>query len=691
MMRKSLALALILILAASISWATPRPTPLSGTLATLPTFDTFNDTIKYDDNVIAWWYGGLTNFRLATKFTPLVTFKLQQFYFAMSGTSSVPVNLYVKNDSSGFPGGTPLWSGTLAYTMANTWRGVYIDSLNLPQYTFAAGSNFWLEIRSNGPPYESYDNSPVNPTRSKTYYAPAPFNGWVDSPGDNFIRAIGMYSGQITDVGCDSLMHGQNFHLPNPGTLQLSGRIRNYGLTAQTFQVACSLFTELGGSNYQFFSALTPQTITAPPAVPVTVTFPSTTIPTSNRYKFRVRTMLAGDQNPDNNWKETESQIYTAPAELRYDDTLFASAAYISEIGGGWAMKFNPHQAGNYTITQVRFNVDATVGDSSARVQILDDNGTLGAPNTVLWQQVQHMVAGWNSFTVNIPSQTGSFYVAYLFEYGPQTSAMRLDNPPASGQVWQKSASVWAPTPQADDFMIRASISAGGTTAPVHVTLTPIGAPITIPAGGGTYSYNAQAQNMTTAAQAFRAWCKIKYPNGTWTGYVLGPLNLNIPASYTVSRQRNQDVPGSWAAGAYQHWAWVAPTGTFNAYDSTYFGWTKSGVDVNSPLKSWAGSGELFPGEQAQTTSIPSGAELTVSPNPFNPITTLSFTLPEVTTVTLKVYDLQGNVAATLVDGLRDAGQHRVTFDGSNLASGVYFYRLLAGNTTLTGKLMLLK
>jgi hypothetical protein len=226
---------------------------------------------------------------------------------------------------------------------------------------------------------------------------------------------------------------------------------------------------------------------------------------------------------------------------------------------------------------------------------------------------------------------------------------------------------------------------------PVDVTLTPIGAPITIPAAGGTYSYTAAAHNTTATVQPFRAWCKIKYPNGTWTGYVLGPLNLNIPASFTVSRQRNQSVPGSWAAGSYQHWGWTAPAGTFNAYDSSFFAWTKSGVDLNSPLKSWAGGGELFPGEQAQPVSFPSGLQMAASPNPFNPVTTLSFVLPEVSRVTLKVYDLKGSVVATLVDGVREAGQHQATFDGSSLASGVYFYRMTTGDANLTGKLMLLK
>jgi flagellar hook assembly protein FlgD len=78
-------------------------------------------------------------------------------------------------------------------------------------------------------------------------------------------------------------------------------------------------------------------------------------------------------------------------------------------------------------------------------------------------------------------------------------------------------------------------------------------------------------------------------------------------------------------------------------------------------------------------------------PNPFNPATMLSFSLPEVAKVTLNVFDVQGRLVATLVNGLREAGQHQVTFDGSNLSSGVYLYTLQAGSYSATGKMVLMK
>jgi hypothetical protein len=78
-------------------------------------------------------------------------------------------------------------------------------------------------------------------------------------------------------------------------------------------------------------------------------------------------------------------------------------------------------------------------------------------------------------------------------------------------------------------------------------------------------------------------------------------------------------------------------------------------------------------------------------PNPFNPTTTIAFTLPEPETVKLAVFDLQGNAVATLVNGRTEPGRHTAVFDGTGLPSGVYFYRLEAGNSTETRQLVLLK
>jgi hypothetical protein len=78
-------------------------------------------------------------------------------------------------------------------------------------------------------------------------------------------------------------------------------------------------------------------------------------------------------------------------------------------------------------------------------------------------------------------------------------------------------------------------------------------------------------------------------------------------------------------------------------------------------------------------------------PNPFNPATVVSFQLPAVSDVKLVVFDLLGREASVLVNERRNAGIHEVKFDGSNLASGVYFYRLQAGDFVQTKRLVLSK
>ena len=78
-------------------------------------------------------------------------------------------------------------------------------------------------------------------------------------------------------------------------------------------------------------------------------------------------------------------------------------------------------------------------------------------------------------------------------------------------------------------------------------------------------------------------------------------------------------------------------------------------------------------------------------PNPFNPSTTIDFNLPASGEVKLAVYDLLGREVATLVNGRLEAGLHSVQFDASQLTSGIYMYRLQAGDQVQTRKLTLIQ
>ncbi len=78
-------------------------------------------------------------------------------------------------------------------------------------------------------------------------------------------------------------------------------------------------------------------------------------------------------------------------------------------------------------------------------------------------------------------------------------------------------------------------------------------------------------------------------------------------------------------------------------------------------------------------------------PNPFNPTTTIRYELPSTSMVRLSVFDLLGQEVATLVNERKDAGTYQVRFDGSALPSGIYFYRLAAGDFVQTRRLALVK
>ena len=78
-------------------------------------------------------------------------------------------------------------------------------------------------------------------------------------------------------------------------------------------------------------------------------------------------------------------------------------------------------------------------------------------------------------------------------------------------------------------------------------------------------------------------------------------------------------------------------------------------------------------------------------PNPFNPTTTIGYSIPAASNVRLSVFDILGKEVGTLVDENKSAGRHSAKFDASDLSNGIYFYRLDAGELTLTNKLTLLK
>ena len=93
-----------------------------------------------------------------------------------------------------------------------------------------------------------------------------------------------------------------------------------------------------------------------------------------------------------------------------------------------------------------------------------------------------------------------------------------------------------------------------------------------------------------------------------------------------------------------------------------------------------------------ENSSMPRNYSLSQNfPNPFNPNTTIKWQMPEASFVTLKIYDVLGREVITLANEELSAGEHEVTFNASQLSSGVYLYQLKAGSVIETKKMVLLR
>ena len=126
--------------------------------------------------------------------------------------------------------------------------------------------------------------------------------------------------------------------------------------------------------------------------------------------------------------------------------------------------------------------------------------------------------------------------------------------------------------------------------------------------------------------------------------------------------------------------AYYSTEGTYSDADYTaVFGKMEASIDENLAAK------------QTKAVEIPTEYSITNYPNPFNPTTTINYQLPQDGFVTIKVYDVLGKEAATLVNENKSAGYHRVNFDASRLTSGVYIYTINAGRYTQSKKMLLTK
>jgi len=217
--------------------------------------------------------------------------------------------------------------------------------------------------------------------------------------------------------------------------------------------------------------------------------------------------------------------------------------------------------------------------------------------------------------------------------------------------------------------------------ASVEINLTPDNAPITIPPSGGTFTYDVSVKNHETTAQTFDGWIDLVFPDSSVFGPVILRTGLQLAANGTIIRNDlSQAIPASFPAGTY---VMRAQTGVYpnDAWSLSSFTFEKAA----------SGSVGLASLSSQLEAGFNSSIITSVSPNPFNPTTAISFQLSADSFVNLTVYDIAGRKVAELANGQQEAGVHRLTFDGSNLSTGVYLARIQVGDQEQVARMMLVK
>ncbi len=134
--------------------------------------------------------------------------------------------------------------------------------------------------------------------------------------------------------------------------------------------------------------------------------------------------------------------------------------------------------------------------------------------------------------------------------------------------------------------------------------------------------------------------------------------------------------------------------GLISSYQGCYYnfscGYTLQGCVINGIL--YGDTGGVPVGVKPGSSEIPDEFSLFQNyPNPFNPVTQIEYQLPSKEFVNLTVYDVLGNETALLVNEEQNPGTYKVEWNGSNFPSGIYFYKLQAGDFTQTRKMTLIK
>jgi hypothetical protein len=276
-----------------------------------------------------------------------------------------------------------------------------------------------------------------------------------------------------------------------------------------------------------------------------------------------------------------------------------------------------------------------------------------------------HSGGGWNwnyiAYKLTVPDTAVSLdlkdFVHDALTRGYLYTTWYLDNMEAGFEIWRDGQGLTC------EYY---SATAEGGATPVNYSPTPF-----------NLSTPSDKRTMSSMVIPFK-WQESIDPNQDPVEYIFHLSGPNLDTTIANLDTTYVLFDGTNCLQSYTYYTWYvqATDGidtTTSSMQRTVRTPNVGGIDLNQPL----------PGQFSLAQNYP---------NPFNPGTTITFSLPQTSIVTLKVYDTTGREIATLLDHLTiNPGNHEVSFNAINLPSGVYLYRLQAGQYMETRKMMLIK
>jgi hypothetical protein len=165
-------------------------------------------------------------------------------------------------------------------------------------------------------------------------------------------------------------------------------------------------------------------------------------------------------------------------------------------------------------------------------------------------------------------------------------------------------------------------------------------------------------------------------------------FNSGTPLKYFIRK----DTVGFIELNTYESYAEMFGYVSFYRTGGSAFGNGPYGKTLQGAIIDGVRYGEILSDINQVSNEIPAGYELKQNfPNPFNPSTVIQFAIPKKQSVKISVFNTLGQEISVLVNGVKDAGKYQYIFNGKNLSSGIYFYRLETANFTETKRMMLVK